>query len=38
MLKNIEVMKQKDLVEAEAKKQRNADMVKQVEAFNTVAL
>jgi len=38
MLKNIEVMKQKDIAAAEAKKVRNAHMVEEVEAFNKVAL
>lgn len=38
MLKNIEVMKQKDIAAAEAKKVRNARMVEEVEAFNKVAL
>lgn len=38
MLKNIEVMKQKDIEAAEAKKVRNARMVEEVEAFNKVAL
>jgi hypothetical protein len=38
MLKNIEVMKQKDIEAAEAKKVRNKQMIEQVEAFNKVAL
>lgn len=38
MLKNIEVMKQKDIVAAEEKKERNKKMVTEVEAFNRVAL
>jgi len=38
MLKNIEQMKEADRVTAAKKKQRNKDMVTEVEKANTIAL